>query len=136
MILGVFSIEANGNSAGFEDVTSGDWYAPFVNTAYELGIVTGVSDTYFVANEKITRQDAAVIIQRACKNAEKSLEKVNEAAVFDDAEDISEYAVEAINELTEADILHGSDNKFNPRNNCTRAEAAVMLKNVSDKING
>lgn len=136
MILGVFGIEANGNSAGFEDVTSGDWYAPYVNTAYELGIVTGVSDTYFGANEKITRQDAAVIIQRACKNAEKSLEKVNEAAVFDDAEDISEYAVEAINELTEADILHGSDNKFNPRNNCTRAEAAVMLKNVSDKING
>ena len=136
MILGVFGIEANGNSAGFEDVTSGDWYAPYVNTAYELGIVTGVSDTYFGANEKITRQDAAVIIQRACKSAEKSLEKVNEAAVFDDAEDISEYAVEAINELTEADILHGSDNKFNPRNNCTRAEAAVMLKNVSDKING
>lgn len=136
MILGVFGIEANGNSAGFEDVTSGDWYAPYVNTAYELGIVTGVSDTYFGANEKITRQDAAVIIQRACKSAEKSLEKVNEAAVFDDAEDISEYAIEAINELTEADILHGSDNKFNPRNNCTRAEAAVMLKNVSDKING
>lgn len=136
MILGVFGIEANGNSAGFEDVTSGDWYAPFVNTAYELGIVTGMNDTYFGANENITRQDAAVIIQRACKNAEKSLEKVNEAAVFDDAEDISEYAVEAINELTEADILHGSDNKFNPRNNCTRAEAAVMLKNVSDKING
>lgn len=136
MILGVFGIEANGNSAGFEDVTSGDWYAPYVNTAYELGIVMGVSDTYFGANEKITRQDAAVIIQRACKSAEKSLEKVNEAAVFDDAEDISEYAIEAINELTEADILHGSDNKFNPRNNCTRAEAAVMLKNVSDKING
>lgn len=136
MILGVFAIKTTDSSAGFEDVTSGDWYAPYVNTAYELGIVTGVNDTYFGANENITRQDAAVIVSRACRSTEKKLEKLNEAVVFDDADDISEYAVEAINELTEADILHGSENKFNPRNNCTRAEAAVMLKNVSDKING
>lgn len=136
LILGIFGTEISGNSAGFEDVAESDWYADYVNTAFEKGLVKGVTETYFGANENITREDAAVIISRACENTGKIPASVTEPAVFADSADISEYAAEAINALTSADILHGSDGRFYPKNNCTRAEAAVMLKNILDMING
>ena len=136
LILGVFGTEISGNSAGFEDVGESDWYADYVNTAFEKGLVNGVTETYFGANENITREDAAVIIARACENAGKTPAGTAEPAAFADSEDISEYAAEAVNALTSADILHGSDGRFYPKNNCTRAEAAVMLKNILDMING
>ncbi len=136
LILGVFGTEISGNSAGFEDVGESDWYADYVNTAFEKGLVKGVTETYFGANENITREDAAVIIARACENAGKTPAGTAEPAAFADSEDISEYAAEAVNALTSADILHGSDGRFYPKNNCTRAEAAVMLKNILDMING
>ncbi len=137
IVLGIMNIPVE--DAGdiiFEDANSSDWYAPYVNTAYNKGIVKGISDTYFGANENITRQDAAVLIARAIQSQGMSIEKITESIVFEDSTDVSEYASGAIDLLTSADVLHGADGNFYPNNNCTRAEAVVMCSNVLDKING
>lgn len=133
LIMGVMGFGLKYSDTYFEDVTPRDWYYTHVVAAKTIGLVNGLSQTYFGANEKITRQDAAVIISRAAKIAGKTFEISGEAMIFDDSKNIATYAKEAIDELTSAQILKGSDGKFNPRANCTRAEAAVMLKNTLDK---
>ena len=55
-------------SCRFTDVPANDWYAPYVNSAADNGIVYGVSDTEFAPNDEISRQDMAVML---CRYTEK-----------------------------------------------------------------
>lgn len=49
----------------FDDVKTGDWFAPYVGSAYAYGIVNGKSADRFDPNGTITRQEAAVMVARA-----------------------------------------------------------------------
>lgn len=47
---------------------------------------------------------------------------------FDDAADVSEYAAKAVAYFTKAGIINGmGDNKFMPKANATRAQAAKLV---------
>lgn len=45
----------------FEDVSSESWYAPYVSTAYEYGIINGKSDTVFDPDAPMTLAEAVKI---------------------------------------------------------------------------
>lgn len=108
----------------FDDVTENDWYYPYVSAAYKEGIISG-DGSKFRPNDKITRQDAFVILSRALKLESKS------EAEFKDAESISQYAVSHINALYEKGIVKGySDNSILPLSNISRAESARLIYNV------
>lgn len=47
--------------------------------------------------------------------------------VFDDTDQISEYASESISRLAKAGIISGDGKNFNPKMNATRAEAAKII---------
>ena len=54
---------------------------------------------------------------------------------FMDVSDISYYAIEAIKEMQEANIIHGTgDNMFKPYDSTTRAEAAKIVHNIMEII--
>ncbi len=116
-----------GNS--FADVPETEWFAPYVSTAKEIGLVNGVSPTEFGVGQNITREQMAAMIYRAGNllgyvpnGAPKS---------FTDAISISDYAVEAINALTAGGVINGmSDGSFAPSATATRAEAACMIYNM------
>ena len=134
MILTAFKLESAGAEINFLDVTAGDWYYEYVKTAFSLGIAGGYGDGYFGANDSITRQDAAVIMARAAKAANITLEKTSEMKDFSDSGSISEYAAESVKSLVESGILHGDENgSFCPKDNCTRAQAAVMIANILEQ---
>lgn len=130
ILMGALKISADDGDCSFEDVSADDWYYKFVAAAYNSGIVKGMSDSYFGAKENITRQDAAVLMLRAVEYLEKKLPSDGEAISFDDEAEISEYAKSAVEALTKAGILHGSEGMYRPGANCTRAEAAVMINNI------
>lgn len=133
--VSAFEIKSADAGISFSDVTEDKWYYECVKAAYSLGIVTGYSDTYFGADDNITRQDAAVILQRALKAAGKEIENKAESKDFADGTEISDYAKEAVAALSGAGILNGDDyGSFNPKNNCTRAQAAVMVSNVLEQL--
>ena len=72
----------------------------------------------------------ATILYRAVRYSEVSLYKVSEQ-VFTDAEEIADYAGEAVDALAGAKVINGmGDGTFMPRKTSTRAEAAVMLYNL------
>ncbi|UKI35440.1 MAG: S-layer homology domain-containing protein [Clostridiales bacterium] len=100
-------------TADFSDVSASDWFYESVCSAKSAGIITGY-DGIFNPNGFITREDASVIINRILNlSADKN-------AVFSDADEISDYAVQAVNALYENKILSGySDSTFKPKGNIT-----------------
>lgn len=56
----------------FKDVSDGEWYSNYVNTALQLGIVSGISDDIFGVGEEILRQDMAVMCMKAIELAAES----------------------------------------------------------------
>ena len=131
MIMRAMKIDITDDSSEelpFRDVKD-DWYKEYVRTAFELNIVNGISAEEFGVNEDILRQDMAVIAYRAFKLKNVAL-KGNECAL-EDYEQTDDYAKEAVAALYTADIINGDDAKmFNPKQNLTRAEAAMVIYNI------
>ena len=51
-------------SAGFADVAAGSYCAAAVDWAYEAGITSGASSTGFAPNSALTREQAALALER------------------------------------------------------------------------
>lgn len=112
--------------ASFDDVSESDWYNLCVNAAYELGIVSGVSETSFMPDAQISRQDMAVMLLRALDK--NGIAPAAEKKEFSDDDEISEYAKQAVAALGGASILNGmGENMFEPRAVLSRAQAVQAL---------
>lgn len=114
-----------------KDLPEDFWAYPAVKKLYLRKIVTGDSDRNFNPNQPITREDAAVILYRTIQGKVEESENLT----YYDGDRIAEYAKTAIASLSAADLLHGSDGNFHPKQTTTRAEAAAMLANALDFIN-
>ncbi len=111
----------------FTDVDNNAWYAPFVYAAFENKLVNGISETEFGVSKDIKRQDMAVMIYNAIK-AKGYLPKEAELS-FDDGYAIDDYAKEAVSQLVSLGIINGmGNNMFAPKDNATRAQAAVIIE--------
>ncbi len=125
MLCGIFKVDG-ADSTDFADVLLTDWYAPYVGGAKKAGLIEGIG-TGFNPNGDITRQDAAVMLTRFMKYAGIELDAGGDLN-YSDADDISDYANEAIQILTGMGILNGvGDGRVAPLDLMTRAQAAKML---------
>ncbi len=128
LLVTLFGLEIKTSDIPFADVKSGDWFYPYIATAYESGLCRGISETEFGSGLPIRRQDIAVMVCRALETRGKTLENLREPLNFVDSADIDSYAVDSVNSLCSAKILNGNENvEFLPKSNATRAEAAVII---------
>ena len=128
MLMTAFSLIDKNAASTFSDVKEGMWYYEAVATAEKLGIVKGKGDGSFGVNEQITRQDMAVMAYRISLILDMNLGTGSGDVQFADKSDISAYALEAVAAMQEKGIINGiGDNRFAPKNNATRAEAAVII---------
>jgi len=117
----------------FKDVGHNAWYYEYIKAAMNHGIITGESENSFGVGKKITREQIAAIVYRLL--AKQGLDDVGAKIEFADAQDISEYAKEAVSILVKKQIINGyGDNTFKAKNNATRAEAAVILARVYELL--
>ena len=117
-------------SENFSDVDPISYYGKEIATAKELGIINGVGDNAFMPETAITRQDLMTICARALKTLGK-LEESGETASFTDSDAISDYARDAVNQMTAMGIIKGNpDGTVKPLSNTTRAEAAVIMERL------
>ena len=108
---------------------SKDWYAPYIATAYSVGLVGG-SDGMFRPDDTITREEMCKIIACAT-DSEFELKQVD----FKDADSISPWALEYINKVYSMGIVNGMDDgTFAPKNNALREQAFVILKRFINTI--
>ena len=112
----------------FDDVKEDSWYFEAVKWAAGNNIVSGVETNIFAPDENITREQMAVILYRYAKlkgfeiNADVHLDK------FDDAETISNWAIDALKWANASGIINGtSDEYISPSASATRAQVAAMI---------
>ena len=117
-------------SHSFTDVKAGEWYADAIAWAVENGIVEGVSETEFAPNDSITREQLSVVLYRYAqyKEQDTSIGEDTNILSYTDAEEISQYAISAIQWMVGAGLINGeTDSTINPKSNSTRAQVAVIL---------
>ena len=119
----------------FEDVKSSDYFSAYVNWAAENKIVSGMDANHFAPNRLITREQAAVILDNYLTFSKAALTEDNSKANFADNSSISAYAVRAVRKMQTTGVLNGKDgNRFDPKGTTTRAEAAVIVQNICQKL--
>ncbi len=114
----------------FTDIEEDFYYVNPVIWAKANGIVNGVTDTKFAPDDNITREQIAAIIYRYAQY--KGMDAVNMAenlSSFADSDEISEYAVSALNWAVGCGLINGrTSSTLNPQDNATRAEIATILQ--------
>jgi len=119
----------------FTDV-DGYWAADYVDFLYTSGVTTGYEDGTFRPDQKISRQQFAVMLYRYLGLREEDY--ANVVLPFADLDKIGTYALPAIRALYSEGIINGSAGKdgrlyFNPNNSLTRAQAATMIGRTQEK---
>lgn len=114
--------------AGFADVPAAEWYYNYVNWGFETGIVKGMDEVTFAPNEKITREQMAIMLDNFSTNTGLVLPEMNAEVSFTDNGLISPWAVDAVNKIVSSGIMGGyPEGDYKPQGNATRAEAATVI---------
>ena len=113
----------------FTDVDPAAWYAEAVRWAASEELISGYGDA-FGTNDPITREELAVMLYRMARN--RGLGFTGAWAFrldYADANEVSDYAYEALCWTTMHGIITGMDgNLLSPQGQATRAQTAVMLR--------
>ncbi len=118
----------------FADVTKDKYYYDEVGIARVLGYATGREGNIFDPSGQITREDMATLVWRVMTKRGELAESadVDLGKSFTDANQISEYARDAVGVLVDEGIMRGYETgDFKPKGLATRAECAVLL----DRLN-
>ena len=124
------------DARSFSDVNSTDWYSGYIEVAASYGFITGYSDGTFGPNDKITREQAIVIIARALEitglNAGIAGSEVDgQLDSFRDKSDIFDYAKAGVAVCVKTRIITGRDDEtIAPKALITRAEAATIIERL------
>lgn len=114
----------------FSDVTADDWFFGTVSAAYNHGIVSGVSETEFLPNELINREQAAVMLMGAAEVCGAGASENVDVPYFFGGFRISDWAAEAFDFCVKRGVFENTDGNFKPEKSVTRAEMAVMIYNL------
>ena len=115
----------------FPDVEDEQWYTAPVMWAYQNGVVSGYSSGLFGTNDKITREQMAVILKAYAEKIAE-LDTSGRAALsgFPDAYKVT-WSKDAVEWAVFAGLLSGKAKNgktyLDPQGNATRAEAACIL---------
>ena len=118
----------------FSDVDKDAYYGKYVSWANENKIIKGIGENKFAPNEKITREQMAVIMLNFAKILNK-VDIVDSDIKYSDSESISSWAIEGAKYCQETKIIRGrSDGNFAPKENATRAEVAAVIERFIKSI--
>lgn len=128
--------EVNNDVSSFSDVPVGTWYTGAVTWATENDLVLGVGNNQFDPNGAITREQMCVLMDRFVdyygEKTGQTHETVEEPEEFPDADQISEYAVEAVNNCHQYGLITGfEDGTLRPKEHSTRAQVAAVIYRLS-----
>lgn len=116
------------NTNSFIDVKYESAFRPYIEWAYNKGIIKGIGNGMFAPDRAITREEIAVIFVNYAETEGYTLPATGEVSSFADYEQIGDAYKTAAAAMQQAGIMIGDQNKmFNPKSDTTRAEASAML---------
>lgn len=130
MAMEAFDLTEDGAKCTMSDVSENDWFYKYVASGEEKEIINGDNGA-FRPNDKITRQDIAVILDKIIEAAGIRPDIKDEEISFVDEDKISDYAKDSVSSMCQYGFINGDDNNMIRANdNATRAEAAVLIYRV------
>lgn len=120
----------------FLDTQDNSWYSNYVAWAYGAGIAMGTDEGYFLPHDIVTRQEAAVFLNRFIlytQNTQMPNPNFSLLEDFADYLEVSHWAVPSLIWSVELGVITGAPGEGNtrlllPQNPSTRAEVAVMVE--------
>lgn len=118
---------------------------PFLDTdnytvlqLYALGIINGKSEDSFAPDDTITREEAATILYRIMNFVKMPMpDSVNEQAIYDDDNAISDWAKTAVYTVSNIDIMQGvGNNIFSPQDHITVEQTIAIMLRLKEKAPG
>jgi len=137
IIVRALGLKPESGTASFTDVRTVDWYNHEVATAHAYGLIQGFEDGSFRPSERITREQAMVILSKAMSitGLAARLES-NEPYALADMTQISKWAAEGILKSLASGVVNGrSGGLLAPKDFVTRAEVAVMAERLLERSN-
>lgn len=125
----------------FADVKASDWYHSAVLTAYDYKLIDGFEDGTFRPQEKITREQAMVILSKAMAITgltDKLTGKGSDELLkpYTDVSLVAEWAKAGAATSLEAGVVSGRGaEQLAPKANITRAEVATIVQRLL-KVSG
>ena len=120
MLIKAFQLEPK-NGKVFSDIT-GHWAQDNIRIAAAHGIVSGYNETSFGPDDLITREQMAVMINKAANLTG------GEGKTFTDNNLIADWAIAAVAATSAKNIFSGyPNNTFGPRTYANRAEAVTVI---------
>ncbi len=130
----------------FYDVPKDHWAFPYVETAYQSGIVNGVTENFFAANQTCTREEMTVMFIRSLGFTDVEIDTTNDINTINkltDKDEISEWAKKYVTFAMTTELMNGTGNDtFSPKGQAIREQAAVLTfrfinykENIIDHVN-
>ncbi|MFC0211552.1 S-layer homology domain-containing protein [Paenibacillus chartarius] len=118
------------SGASFEDVPQDSWYSGYVAEASRQGLVNGVDERNFAPDRSITRQEMALVIDRAF-----SLSSTEAGtSPFTDLGEASASAIPSIHAVYAKGYMEGDEyGRFLPQASVTREMAAAVMVRAYEK---
>ncbi len=125
--------KANSTNTRFADVADGEWYAEAVAWAVENGIVKGVDDARFAPNERMTREQLAVVLCRYAAFKGYDVSARADLSAFADKLAVSDWALDALSFANAVGLVKGTDETaLSPQGAATRAQIAVIFMRLCE----
>lgn len=115
----------------FSDISASEWYAPYIQAAYEHKLVKGYANNMFKPNQPISRAEAVKILLHA---AGVNVETTEFIPIFPDIKSFYWYAKYVIYAAKNGIVNGYEDGTFGPDNSITRAEVAKIVSIMLDKL--
>lgn len=113
------------------DINRNDWYYSEIRKAVKVGIIQGDLEGAVHPEDKITREEAIVILSRAFK-LKKTSTNLNG---YSDLNEISSWAKSEVYSAIKEGYVNGyDDNTIRPLENITRAEALTLINRIIPNI--
>lgn len=120
----------------FSDVPAEAYFHDAVVWAAENSIVNGYGNGHFGPNDAVTREQAATILYRYAqyKGYDVTLSENSVLSSFADTEEISDYALPAMEWTCGNGLMQGYAGNLNPAGNTTRAQTAALFHRFIEEI--
>lgn len=119
----------------FNDVPKSRWYHNAVEWAKESGVTSGVSETRFAPEDKVTRQQLARFLCTYAELKGIAMPEGADLSAFTDAAKTADWARESVEKAVAAGIINGmTPTTLDPRGTATRAQIAVMINSFYNKL--
>ncbi|PWK15968.1 S-layer homology domain-containing protein [Tumebacillus permanentifrigoris] len=118
----------------FRDVPRGEWFAPFAEASYRLGVTSGKAPGLFQPSDNLTREEMVKMTVNALGRESESARKMSYGAYstainkYADRGTISSWAVKPLAYAIQEGMLSGrTANEIKPQDLATREEVVAFL---------